>query len=182
MDVLLIEDDKFMAQMITALLEKMDFRVATVHTTSDALDSLQATPFDAVLLDLRLNEESGMDVLVAARKMGVAYPILILSGDSESGTKADALEAGADDYVTKPFKISELSARVRRQSVWHKRLVSEHFVGGGDVIDLSARNCGRQVGVLLGLPGDIHLDAQEYQHVNIVFKNEGGGAPSSIVA
>jgi two-component system, cell cycle response regulator CtrA len=86
--------------------------VTTVHSKDEALDNMRSFQFDAVLLDLRLNEESGLDVLAAAREMGVEYPILILSGDLETDTKVDALRAGADDYVTKPFKIEELAARI----------------------------------------------------------------------
>jgi two-component system, cell cycle response regulator CtrA len=112
MRLLLVEDNKFMAQMIAALLVKKDFNVTTVHTKQDALDNMRSFQFDAVLLDLRLNDDSGLDVLAAAREMGIEYPILILSGDMETDTKVDALRAGADDYVTKPFKIEELQARI----------------------------------------------------------------------
>lgn len=112
MRVLLVEDDKFMAQMIAALLVKKNFKVTTAHNSEDALENLKSYQFDAVLLDLRLNEASGLDVLAAAREMGVEYPILILSGDLDTDTKVRALSAGADDYITKPFKIEELSARI----------------------------------------------------------------------
>ncbi len=112
MRVLLVEDDKFMAQMIAALLTKKEFAVTTVHDGDAAIEAMESYHFDAVLLDLRLKETSGLDVLATAREMGVKYPILILSGDMDTNTKVRALSAGADDYVTKPFKIEELSARI----------------------------------------------------------------------
>ncbi len=112
MRVLLVEDDKFMAQMIAALLAKRNFSVTTVHDAAAAIHTMEVYQFDAVLLDLRLKETSGLDVLAAAREMGVRYPILILSGDMDTDTKVRALGAGADDYVTKPFKVEELSARI----------------------------------------------------------------------
>jgi two-component system cell cycle response regulator CtrA len=112
MRLLLVEDDKFMAQMITALLQKNDFNVTMAHSKEDALDMLRAYQFDAVLLDLRLHNASGLDVLAAARQMEVACPFVVLSGDLDTDTKVKALRAGADDYVTKPFKIEELAARI----------------------------------------------------------------------
>lgn len=112
MRLLLVEDDKFMAQMISALLVKKDLNVTIVHDGATAIETMRLYQFDAVLLDLRLKDMSGLEVLAQARKMGIEYPILILSGDADTEMKVRALGAGADDYVTKPFKIDELAARI----------------------------------------------------------------------
>jgi two-component system cell cycle response regulator CtrA len=112
MRILLVEDDKFMAQMIAALLQKHDYKASMAHTKEEALEMLEAYQFDAVLLDLRLQNVSGLEVLAAARHMGVSCPFLVLSGDMDTESKVKALQAGADDYVTKPFKIEELAARI----------------------------------------------------------------------
>lgn len=112
MRVLLVEDDRFMAQMIAALLVKKDFKVTTAHNKADAIDNLQSYQFDVVVLDLRLKNESGLDVLAAARDLEFSCPFVVLSGDLDTESKVKALRAGADDYVTKPFKIDELAARI----------------------------------------------------------------------
>jgi len=112
MRLLLVEDDKLMAQMIAALLVKKDFKVTTVHTKAEALENLQTFQFDAVVLDLRLRGESGLDVLKTARSKEIMTPFIVLSGDLDTESKVTALQAGADDYVTKPFKVEELAARI----------------------------------------------------------------------
>jgi two-component system, cell cycle response regulator CtrA len=112
MRLLLVEDDKLMAQMIAALLVKKEFKVTTVHTKNEAIENLQAFQFDAVVLDLRLRGESGLDVLTAARSKEIMTPFIVLSGDLDTDSKVAALRAGADDYVTKPFKVEELAARI----------------------------------------------------------------------
>jgi two-component system, cell cycle response regulator CtrA len=112
MKVLIVEDNGLMAQMITAALVRKKFNVTVVSDGYSALDHLAAYEFDAVVLDLRLRGECGLDVLNRARKSGLRTPVLILSGDLETETKVAALQAGADDYLTKPFKSDELAARL----------------------------------------------------------------------
>jgi len=112
MKVLIVEDNGLMAQMITAALVRKKFNVTVVSDGQSALDHLTAYDFDAVVLDLRLRGESGLQVLTRARKNGLKTPVLILSGDLETETKVATLQAGADDYLTKPFKADELAARL----------------------------------------------------------------------
>jgi two-component system, cell cycle response regulator CtrA len=112
MKVLIVEDNGLMAQMITAALARRKFNVTVVQDGQSALDHLLAYEFDAMVLDLRLKDESGLDVLRRARKHGIRTPVMILSGDLDTDTKVAALQAGADDYLTKPFKPDELAARL----------------------------------------------------------------------
>ncbi|WFE76290.1 response regulator transcription factor [Roseinatronobacter sp. S2] len=139
MKVLIVEDDGLMAQTIAALLGQRKFNATIVSDGRSALEMMELYPFDAVLLDLRLKRESGLDVLREARRKGISYPILILSGDMEISTKVEALGAGADDYITKPFKIDELSARILavvRRANGH---INTKVTIGDLVIDLDAR-------------------------------------------
>lgn len=112
MKVLVVEDNGLMAQMITAALVRKRFNVTVAADGETALDMVEAFDFDAVILDLRLREQSGLTVLGRIRRLGLRVPVLILSGDLETETKVAALQAGADDYLTKPFKTDELSARL----------------------------------------------------------------------
>lgn len=139
MKVLIVEDDGLMAQTIAALLGQRKFNATIVSDGRSALEMMELYPFDAVLLDMRLKRESGLDVLREARRKGITYPILVLSGDMEIQTKVAALGAGADDYVTKPFKIDELSARILavvRRTNGH---INTKVTIGDLVIDLDAR-------------------------------------------
>ncbi|MBR3370037.1 MAG: response regulator transcription factor [Rhodobacteraceae bacterium] len=150
MKVLIVEDDGLMAQTIAALLGQKKFNATIVSDGRSALEMMELYPFDAVLLDLRLKQESGLDVLREARRKGLTYPILILSGDMEISTKVAALGAGADDYITKPFKIDELSARILavvRRTNGH---INTKVTIGELVIDLDARTATAQ-GKLLTL-------------------------------
>lgn len=101
MKILVVEDDGLMAQAIAAMLAKEHFNATIVNDGSTALDMMASYSFDAVLLDMRLKRESGLDVLYQARAKGITVPVLILSGDGELSTKVAALGAGADDYVHK---------------------------------------------------------------------------------
>ncbi|CUX82154.1 MAG: two-component system, cell cycle response regulator CtrA [Roseibaca calidilacus] len=139
MKVLVVEDDGLMAQAIAAMLFKAHFNVTIVNDAPSALDMITEFSFDAVLLDLRLKRESGLDVLRKARERGVKFPMLVLSGDLEMDSKLAAFAAGADDYITKPFKIAELSARIQavvRRTNGHVRNTIEV---GPLVMDMDSR-------------------------------------------
>lgn len=112
MKILVVEDNGLMAQMITAALVRKRFNVTAVNDGASAIEMAQSYDFDAIILDLRLNGQSGLDILAHARRLGLDVPVLILSGDLETETKVAALAAGADDYLTKPFKADELTARL----------------------------------------------------------------------
>lgn len=139
MKILVVEDDGLMAQAIAAMLAKENYNATIVNDGQAALDMMESYSFDAVLLDMRLKRESGLDVLRQARKNGFAVPVLVLSGDTELATKVAALGAGADDYITKPFKIAELSARITAVVRRNNGHISEKVQVGEMVLDLTAR-------------------------------------------
>lgn len=112
MKSLIVDDDGLMAQTTAALLKRRGVEVRVVADGAAALALMADEDFDAVLLDLRLRRESGLDVLRAARAQSLTTPVVVLSGDAEIETKVAAFRAGADDYVTKPFRIDELVARM----------------------------------------------------------------------
>jgi two-component system, cell cycle response regulator CtrA len=135
MRVLVVEDNGLMAQMITAALSRKGFHPTLAQDARSALDLLVAYEFDAVVLDIRLKTESGLDLLRRARRSGIKTPVLILSGDLETETKVATLRAGADDYMTKPFKPEELAARLTaiiRRANGHDR--SEIRIGALSVL------------------------------------------------
>ncbi len=110
--VLIVEDDPEMRRALSLNLTARGYQITTAADGTSALNAAAETTPDVILLDLGLPDLEGMDIIRAIRGYS-RTPIVVLSGRSSSGDKVDALEAGADDYVTKPFDVNELVARLR---------------------------------------------------------------------
>jgi DNA-binding response OmpR family regulator len=113
MRTLVIEDNPKMAAAIAQGLKEQGYAVDTFHTGFEGEEAAALSPYDVVILDLMLPDRDGMDVCRALRRRGVKTPILILSAISATSDKVAGLNAGADDYLAKPFEFEELIARVR---------------------------------------------------------------------
>lgn len=112
--ILIIEDDPVVAQTIVAWAESENHTVEIVENGPDGLDRLKFYSYDLAILDWGLPGMSGLDVLKAYRRIGVAQiPILMLTGKATIDDKEFGLDSGADDYLTKPFEPREMAARVR---------------------------------------------------------------------
>ena len=110
--VLVVDDDPALVRALGINLRARGYRVHAAGTGADALRLAASSPPDAVVLDLGLPDMDGSAVIAGLRGWS-SVPILVLSGRSDSADKVDALDAGADDYVTKPFGVDELLARIR---------------------------------------------------------------------
>jgi len=110
--VLVVEDQPQLQRALRINLRARQYEVLTATTGREALATAAATPPDAMILDLGLPDVDGTEVIVAFRSWSRA-PIIVLSGRTSPGDKIGALDAGADDYVTKPFAMGELLARLR---------------------------------------------------------------------
>jgi two-component system response regulator QseB len=113
MRVLLVEDDRMIAQALQTALRQDGYAVDWMPDGSSATEALRSSSFDLVLLDLGLPGRHGLDVLRALRGDGVATPVIILTARDEPGDRVAGLDAGADDYLVKPFDLDELAARMR---------------------------------------------------------------------
>jgi DNA-binding response OmpR family regulator len=113
MRVLVVEDEKKTASFIRKALQAEGFAVDVCHNGDDAWSAARATPFDAVVLDIMLPGRDGLSVLRQLRTQGNATPVLLLSARGEVDERIEGLDAGADDYLPKPFVVAELAARVR---------------------------------------------------------------------
>ncbi|MFZ5475994.1 MAG: response regulator transcription factor [Myxococcota bacterium] len=111
--ILLVEDEPLVADMVRLNLEHAGFEVAHAPTGEEALAHLGREVFDLVLLDRMLPGVDGLEVARKARASGVATPILMVTARGETPAKVAGLDAGADDYLTKPFAMPEMLARVR---------------------------------------------------------------------
>ena len=113
MRVLVVEDEKKTASFIRKALESEGFAVDVCHRGDDALASATATPFDGIVLDIMLPGRDGLSVLRQLRAEKNPAPVLLLSARGDVNERVEGLNAGADDYLPKPFAIAELVARVR---------------------------------------------------------------------
>lgn len=113
MRILLIEDDKALCQVLQPTLQAAGFASDCCHTGADGLHLLKTGYYDACILDRMLPELDGLTLLKSARADGVSIPVLMLTALGQIGDRVDGLDAGADDYLTKPFDTRELLARLR---------------------------------------------------------------------
>lgn len=112
MRVLYVEDEKFLAEAVKHNLEKQGFNVDLAFDGEDGLSSAVENIYDCVVLDVMLPKLSGIEILESMREKKVSTPVIMLSALSEVEDKVRGLDAGADDYLAKPFKTAELVARI----------------------------------------------------------------------
>lgn len=113
MRILLVEDDPRMAAFIRRGLREENYTVDAVSDGEEGLYQAQVHPYDLVVLDLLLPKKSGLEVLQGLRASGLSIPVLILTAKDKPSDKAKGLDAGADDYLVKPFSFEEFLARIR---------------------------------------------------------------------
>ena len=113
MRLLLAEDEKSLSKALTAILVRNHYAVDQVYDGQAALDYLQADNYDGVILDIMMPKLDGISVLKELRRRGNLIPVLLLTAKSEVDDKVLGLDAGANDYLTKPFHSQELPARIR---------------------------------------------------------------------
>lgn len=113
MRLLLVEDDAMIGEAIREGLRREGFTVDWVYDGDSALQVLRSEAFDLLLLDLGLPRKSGLEVLTAARAHGQELPVLIITARDAVSDRVQGLDAGADDYLVKPFDLDELAARIR---------------------------------------------------------------------
>ena len=113
MKLLLAEDTRDLNQALTAILEHEGYQVDPVFDGAAALEKLLASPYDAAVLDIMMPKMDGIEVLREIRKVRILTPVLLLTARAEIDDRVAGLDAGADDYLTKPFAMKELLARVR---------------------------------------------------------------------
>ncbi len=113
MRLLLAEDERSLSRALVAILEKNHYSVDAVFDGEEALAYLDAGHYDGVILDIMMPKLDGISVLRALRAKGNSIPVLLLTARSEVDDKVLGLDTGANDYLTKPFEIKELLARIR---------------------------------------------------------------------
>ena len=164
MRILLAEDEISIARALKLMLEKHQYTVDTVDNGADALHFIRSVPYDALVLDIMMPEMDGLELLTAVRKMGIKTPALFLTAKGEIEDRVAGLDAGADDYLPKPFATSEFLARVRalvrRSSTYAPTVLSFGSV---------ELDCGQYV--LRTSSGELRLNNKEYQLMELFMRN-----------
>ena len=167
--ILVVEDDAPVRNLITTTLKAHDYKFITAQNGNNAIMEASSHNPDIVLLDLGLPDMDGVEVIERIRTWS-DMPIIVISARSEDKDKIDALDAGADDYLTKPFSVEELLARLRvtqrRLSANRNEGASSVFINGALRIDYAA-GCA-----YLGEEG-LHLTPIEYKILCLLAANVG---------
>ena len=122
MKILIAEDEISTAKALKVILEKSKFSVDIVHNGNDAWSYIQAGPYEVIVLDIMMPGMSGLEVLAKLRANNIKTPVLMLTAKGELEDRVAGLEAGADDYLPKPFATAELIARVKASIISISRI------------------------------------------------------------
>lgn len=166
MKVLVIEDNPRLADRIKNLLQKY-YLIELAESGDQAISNLTSQTTDIVLLDLGLPDMNGLEVCQKIRELNISTPILILTGVDDTSTKVQLLNAGADDYMTKPFDANELKARI---NALERRRDRSPFEENLQAQDLTLNPASRIV-TRNGIP--VKLRRKEFDILEYLLKNKG---------
>jgi len=166
MRILVAEDDAILADGVTRTLRQSGYAVDWVKNGAEADSALETDDFDLLILDIGLPKKSGLDVLKRLRSRDSRLPVLILTALDGVNDRVRGLDAGADDYLAKPFELSELEARVRA-------LVRRGMAGGPTLLRHGALTYD-QIGRIVRLNGEpLELSAREVSLLEIFLQRAG---------
>lgn len=168
--ILVVEDDTAVKNLMATTLETQNYRYHTASTGAQALTEAVSQNPDVILLDLGLPDMDGVEIIQKVRSWS-NVPIIVISARSEDKDKIDALDAGADDYLTKPFSVEELLARLR---VTLRRLNYTKTVGASESVFSNGELKIDYVSGCVYLAGEeLHLTPIEYKLLCLLAKNVG---------
>ena len=166
--ILIVEDDLQLLRVVRAMLVSQGYETYAAQRGQEALDMIRSEKFDLVLLDLKLPDMTGIDVCRAIRP-GFDAVIVVLTVSDKEADKVAAFHAGADDYVTKPFKVAELLARIRSHLMRHvgtTELSWNLWSLDDAVIDFARRTISRN-------GREMSLSPKQYQLLRYLVSNRG---------
>ena len=170
MKLLLAEDERDLADALTVLLERNKYAVDTVYNGRDAYEYARTGEYDGVILDVMMPQLTGLQVVTRLREDGVTTPVMLLTAKGQKDDRITGFDAGADDYLPKPFATDELLARIRallRRSGDYKSTVL--------ALGTLSLDCGS--GVLSDTGGSARLSGREFQIMELFMRS-----PSMIIS
>lgn len=169
--ILVVEDDKPIRKLITTTLETQGYKYHTAETGEASIFEAVSNQPDIIILDLGLPDMDGVDIIKKVRSWS-NIPIIVVSARSEDRDKIDALDAGADDYLTKPFSVEELLARLR-VSLRRIRYDSDKLLKDASVFTNGNLKIDYAAGCVWMEQEEIHLTPIEYKLLCLLAKNVG---------
>jgi len=174
MRLLLLEDNQDLANWLAKLLRAENYVVDCVPDGETAVSGVSLGSYDLALVDLALPGMSGLEVIRTARARGLSIPILILTARNELRSRVEGLNAGADDYLAKPFEIEELEARLRALLRRSSTPLKSELRFGPLVMDLSARSFTLAENAL-------HLSPREHAVLEALLRRAGGAVSKEVL-
>lgn len=163
MKLLLAEDERELSNAIVRVLKHNNYTVDAVYDGAEALEYLTFGNYDGVILDIMMPKADGLTVLRKAREGGNNVPVLLLTARSEVDDRVEGLDAGADDYLTKPFAMKELLARIRAMTRRKNDVISTYTVGN---LTLDPKQY-----TLKAEKGEVRLSGKEFQMMEMLVAN-----------
>ena len=164
MRLLLAEDEQALSKALKAILERNNYSVDAVYDGQEALEYLEADNYDGVILDIMMPKVDGITVLQKLRQKGNRIPVLLLTAKSEVDDKVQGLDAGANDYLTKPFNSRELLARIRAMTRNQSAQINSQLKIGNVTLDQSSYE-------LSTVSGSYRLANKEFQMMEMLMSN-----------
>lgn len=174
MRILVVEDDPLIGDGLKMGLSQLGFVVDWFRQGREGLAALSAAPFDAVVLDLGLPGMDGMDILTAWRQNGQDVPVLVLTARDALDDRLKGLDAGADDYLVKPFALSEVAARLRALIRRRHGQTSNRLSHGRVSLDPVARTAWLD-------DGQLELTARELALLELLLSSKGRVLPRDLI-
>ncbi|MBR6224228.1 MAG: response regulator transcription factor [Firmicutes bacterium] len=166
MRLLLAEDERILSDALVEVLTHNNYSVDAVYNGQDAIDYLLAGNYDAAILDIMMPKKDGISVLKELRSAGFATPVIMFTAKSQIEDRVEGLDSGADDYLTKPFAMAELLARVRAISRRQPELTGTDL----KFMDLKLDRADYS---LSGPDGQVRLANKEFQIMEMLMANSG---------
>lgn len=170
MRLLLAEDEKALSRALKAILERDGYMVDAVYDGQAALDCLDTGSYDGAVLDIMMPALDGIEVLRQLRARGDLLPVLLLTAKSETDDKVQGLDSGANDYLTKPFAVRELLARVRAMTRARSAQTDSRLTLGNITLD-------RATFALSSPTGSFRLANREFQMLEMLLCSPGHVIP-----
>lgn len=164
MRILLAEDEKEMSNALVAILKHNNYSIDAVYDGSDALDYGLSGNYDIIILDIMMPKRNGLEVLTKLREKGMHTPVLLLTAKSQIEDRIKGLDTGADDYLSKPFAMGELLARVRALSRRRAEFAP-------DLIQLGNISLNKESYELSNQKLTLRLSNKEYQMLEMLMSN-----------
>lgn len=164
MRILLAEDEVALNKAVSKILQRNNYTVDSVFDGEDALSYLTSGLYDLAILDVMMPKLDGIAVLKTLREKGITIPVVILTAKSQTEDKVFGLDCGADDYITKPFEIDELLARIRAVTRRKSGEDTNELIYGDLKLDVKTFEISSMLGVK-------KLNHKEYQLLEYLMKN-----------